>query len=238
MTPVESTDFNVVRNDCATTATMHTSAMPIISAEAVAAVRRGLRALFSRASLPEAPSIRGSGAPSARAAGRAMRGLSTATATKITRAPPPISVSVKAVEPTEPNNPIPASATPTNNAITPAVVRAAVPDDVNTPSSRRAAIGAMRAALNAGSTDALTVTPTPTTIAAMIVRGFSSRGPSGSEKPAAANAARMPIANSTPRPSDTSVLSTPISKDSVSTDRRTCVPVAPRARSSPSSRMR
>ena len=40
-----------------------TSATPIMSAAAVAAVRRGLRIAFSRASVPVMPLIFGSGAP-------------------------------------------------------------------------------------------------------------------------------------------------------------------------------
>ena len=48
-----------------------TSPTPIISADAVAAVRLGLRMAFSRASWPEMPRRRGSGSPMTRLSGRA-----------------------------------------------------------------------------------------------------------------------------------------------------------------------
>jgi hypothetical protein len=46
-----------------------------MSAEAVAAVRRGLRVAFSRASCPVLPASRGMGAPTTRMNGRASIGL-------------------------------------------------------------------------------------------------------------------------------------------------------------------
>ena len=62
-----------------------TSASPTIRAEAVAAVRRGLRRAFSRESRPVGPQIRGSGTPMPPTAGRLTKGLSMATPRKTQR---------------------------------------------------------------------------------------------------------------------------------------------------------
>ena len=66
-----------------------TSASPTMRADAVAAVRRGLRRAFSRESRPVVPQIRGSGRPMAATAGRLANGLSTATPRKTSSAPMP-----------------------------------------------------------------------------------------------------------------------------------------------------
>ena len=50
--------------DAAITDIVVVSAMPIINADAVAAVRRGFRSAFSRASLPVVPQMRGRTRPS------------------------------------------------------------------------------------------------------------------------------------------------------------------------------
>ena len=63
-----------VRAEAANTVMKATSATPIISAEAVAAVRFGFRVAFSRASVPAMPRNRGSGEPTIRANGPAMTG--------------------------------------------------------------------------------------------------------------------------------------------------------------------
>ena len=58
-----------VESELPSTAIVETSAIPIISAPAVCAVRRGLRAAFRRPSRPGVPSTRASGRPSALASG-------------------------------------------------------------------------------------------------------------------------------------------------------------------------
>ena len=72
---------------------------PIISAEAVADVRRGLRVAFSRASVPAMPRKRGSGEPTTRVNGRAMTGPRIATPMNTTSAPRP---TVRRCRPTGP----------------------------------------------------------------------------------------------------------------------------------------
>ena len=68
-----------------------TRARPTMSAEAVWAVRRGLRMEFSRPSLPGSPSNRASGRPITLDNGRASAGESMATPTKMKTAPAPTS---------------------------------------------------------------------------------------------------------------------------------------------------
>ena len=68
-----------------------TRARPTMSAEAVWAVRRGLRMEFSRPSLPGSPSTRASGRPITLEIGRAIAGASMATPTKMPTAPTPTS---------------------------------------------------------------------------------------------------------------------------------------------------
>ncbi len=68
-----------------------TRARPTMSAEAVCAVRRGLRIEFCRPSWPGTPSSRASGRPSTLDNGRAIAGASMAAPTKMPTAPPPTS---------------------------------------------------------------------------------------------------------------------------------------------------
>ena len=68
------------------TAMAETRAMPIMSAEAVWAVRRGLRIEFNRPSFPAAPNARASGRPIAADNGRATAGASMATPKRTSRA--------------------------------------------------------------------------------------------------------------------------------------------------------
>ena len=77
-----------------------TRASPTISADAVWAVRRGLRMEFSRPSRPDIPSRRASGRPMTLAIGRATAGASMATPTKISTAPSPTSWMAGFVSPT------------------------------------------------------------------------------------------------------------------------------------------
>ena len=62
---------------------------PIISADALAAVRLGLRMAFSRANWPVTPRSRGSGAPTARLSGSDDVRPSTDTPKKTSSAPTP-----------------------------------------------------------------------------------------------------------------------------------------------------
>ena len=83
-----------------TTDVVAISVTPIMRAPAVDAVRRGLRAAFSRASRPGIPNRAWMGRPSTRTTGRAIAGLATLRPTKVTSAPMPVSASTAAVLPT------------------------------------------------------------------------------------------------------------------------------------------
>jgi hypothetical protein len=76
-----------------------TRARPIMRAEAVWAVRRGLRIEFSRPSLPGSPRSRASGRPITPASGRAIAGESMVTPTKMPDAPAPTSAMAGAASP-------------------------------------------------------------------------------------------------------------------------------------------
>ena len=92
------------RRPAAKIAVKTTSARPIISADAVIAVRCGWRSAFSRASRPGMPWKRSSGAPMTRASGRTSTGASSATPKIITTTPSPSSAAA-AEPPAPPNSP-------------------------------------------------------------------------------------------------------------------------------------
>ena len=81
------------------TAMAETRARPTMSADAVCAVRRGLRMEFSRPSRPDMPNRRASGRPITLAIGRATAGASLATPMKIRTAPRPTRAMAGAVSP-------------------------------------------------------------------------------------------------------------------------------------------
>ena len=78
-------------NEAPNTDIAATRARPTMSAEAVWAVRRGLRMEFSRPSLPGSPSSRASGRPITLDIGRAIAGASMAAPMKTATAPRPTS---------------------------------------------------------------------------------------------------------------------------------------------------
>ena len=86
-------------SEAPSTAIVDTSAIPIIRAAAVWAVRRGLRIEFSRPSLPGTPSTAASGRPSALDSGRATTGASMPAAMNTASAPTPTSPTVAPATP-------------------------------------------------------------------------------------------------------------------------------------------
>ena len=86
-------------SDAPKTAIAETRARPTMRADAVCAVRRGLRMEFSRPSRPDMPSRRASGRPMTLDIGRATAGARRATPTKIRTAPSPTSAMAGAVSP-------------------------------------------------------------------------------------------------------------------------------------------
>ena len=215
---------NDTLSDWPTIDTMVTRARPIVSATAVAEVRRGLRAAFARASRPEIGMIHTSGRASSDTTDLATSGLSTDTATKVIAAPAPSVLSCGVAPSKSPNRPRPVSTRPMASSTPPLASRfqprlarssLVVPSD-------RPATGEMREALMAGTSEASTVKPTPTATAHSTVRRVSGSEPSGSDAPSALNKALIPSAPSMPRPSPATEATMPMIADSVSTERRTC----------------
>ena len=165
--------------DAANTVMNATRPTPIISADAVAALRRGLRAAFSRATVPAIPRRRGSGAPSTLVNGRASTGPSTATPTNTSSAPRPTG----AIAP--PDRPMAMNAAPTTVTTVPMTARRTEVPVRSTDTSRMAAIGATLAARRAGMYAASTVTTVPTTIEITIVLELTTVPPAGSCEPEA-----------------------------------------------------
>ena len=99
-------------------------------------------------------------------------------------------------------------------------------------------MGGVRDARSAGTTEDRTVAPRPTTNAATIVRGRSCSVVFGRTTPNADSSARSPMARAKPAASPITDAINPTITASASTERRTCAPLAPSARNSPSSRVR
>ena len=208
---------------------------PIISADAVAVVRRGLRREFWPARLPTEPKNRAKVTCATTRKGRLITGLAAETPSRMPSTPAPTSHPAWL---TSTNSPTPRDATPASPRTTPATNRRCTEVSFIATSSRIACTGAIRAVRRAGSQAAAMVTATPTTYAATTVRGARIRDCPDRSRPKLANNARIPIARSTPRPSPMVEPSTPSTKASISTDRVTWRLVAPSARSSASSRLR
>ena len=101
-----------------------------------------------------------------------------------------------------------------------------------------AAIGGTRVARRAGPITAATVTTTPTTSAATMVRGRTSMPAAGSPKPIASNSRRIPHAMPMPARRPTTDAITPMTSASPTTLVITCERVAPSVRIIPNSRTR
>jgi hypothetical protein len=104
-------------SDAPNTAIVATRASPTIRAEAVCAVRRGLRMEFSRPSLPAIPKTRASGRPITLAIGRATTGASIPIPMKTANAPSPTNSIAGLVRPTT------SAATPSRAIAEPMTIR-------------------------------------------------------------------------------------------------------------------
>ncbi len=210
------------------------SPTPIMRAEAVAEVRLGLRMAFSRARRPVTPNA-ASGVPSTRLTGPAKLGPSTATPTKIRKAPTPmwgrrLPVAV--------NSPWYSSARPTTVSSSPASRRALERLDTSTATWRMAAIGATLAARRAGNRAATRVTTTPTTSELITVVVEITGAVEGSPSPARASRSRSPMARPTPATTPNTEATTPTASASPKIEPSTWPRPAPMARSSAISRVR
>ena len=197
------------------TAMVDTRARPTISADDVWAVRRGLRMEFSRPSFPEMPNSAARGRPSTLDTGRATRGASIPMPRKTATAPTPTSWMAGLVSPTT------STTTPRIPITPPTTIRRRDDSCWSDRWSARAATGGMRTARRAGLIADTTVTPTPTTSAAMTVLASNTSGPVGSVMPNPLSSASRPTAASTPRPSPTRDATRPRIAASRRTDRKT-----------------
>jgi len=233
------TEFsNVVFSPAASTETRVTSVSPIISADAVDAVRDGFRIELPRARTPGAPPQRAAGCPRTRAIGGTSVGASIATPMKTATAPMPSKIRCTFVVP-EPKRP--KSISPNASAITTIEMwgpKRARRDGGSTAPSRTAAIGCTRVARSAGRIAAISVTTTPTTSATTTVRVANTVPTCGRSIPNQTKTWFSSLARPRPRNSPTRDPNTPITNASSTTDQYTCRRVAPSVRRVASSRIR
>ena len=224
---------------CPTTETNTTSDRPIMSADAVAAVRPGSRIALRRASEPALPPIRSSGRPMTEASGRASLGETRATPRNSSSTPGPIRA------------PRPPASMPGANAAaaSSSADRPSMPTAIGTERrpnrdggmsapSRMAVTGDTRVDRAAGPSAARTVTPRPTSSETITVDGPNTVPASGSSMLAAAMTDDRPLAMNTPATMPSAEPMAPMTVASATTRRRICFRVAPTARISASSRER
>ena len=141
-----------------------TTAVPTISAEALDAMRRGLRIALRRARRPVKPRVALAPAPSTAAAGRATTGPSTTAPTSTPRAPSP--AWARAPSPAGRDD---GERRRRRRSRRPPIARATDVAERSMATSRSAASGATRDALSAGVTLATSVVRMPTAAAMTIV---------------------------------------------------------------------
>jgi hypothetical protein len=175
------------RTDEFSTRKKATRPTPIIRAKAVDAERRGLRTALSRASSPDTPRSRATGAPSTRATGRASTGLISSMPASTPNTPMPTYAGVVPRAPATTRNRDRARIT------TPRTSRTRERALVSTATSRMAARGGTRDARQAGMSAENRVTRMPTARPAITERGRIASDESGSpRKPDSAKATRIP----------------------------------------------
>ena len=220
-------------------ATKVTSASPIISADAVEAVRAGFRVALSRARIPGAPPIDRAGAPSTAASGRTTLGAFIETPKKSSSTPSPSSSSRGPVAiplPSAPSETIAIAIASTTSEVT--VPYLAQRDGGNTEPSRTAAIGGTRVARRAGRMLANSVTSVPTSSETTTVRVAKTVEPCGRSIPILTNSQFSNFASPRPRKSPITEPTRPITNASITTDHSTWRREAPSVRSVANSRIR
>ena len=209
------------------------------SADAVAAVRRGLRVALPRASTPVTPNA-SAGRPIASASGRANVASIRMTPKNTISAPTATSqISLTTLGALRVFvRPYASTGSPRAMNASPNAARTLNGFGAGGGTSSIAAIGGMRAARTAGMTEEPTVTTSPTPMATTTVRASSTVGPSGTLKPKAPSSASRPSAARRPSPTPITDDTRPTTADSARTATTTWRPLAPIARNSPSSRVR
>ena len=220
-------------------ATISTSARPMTSALAVAAVRRGLRIALPRAIAPVTPAAF-TGSPKVAASGRANVASNTITPKNTSSAPSP---TIRNAERTSSAScarsmPITSTGIPIATSAPPSSVRRR--RDTSRPLGRSlmAATGGTVDARTAGHTDAPTVTNIPTASAATMVRCCRTSSPVGTSKPRPPTTSNRRRARRTPNASPAIDATMPTTAASTTTDPTIWRRLAPIARRRPSSRVR
>ena len=189
--------------EAATTETVLTKASPTISAEAVEAVRRGVRCAFRLARRPGTERVMGRKGTGRirlmrRLAGAAIVVDRLATPRNNMTAPIAELPRVMIVPPGCTNNPILKRAMPTSRVVRPTTSRLLRCRAEKPSSGRIAATGGIRLARIAGTMAAVTVTPIPINTETKIVRSESVKAAVGKAAPAALKSAVMPWATPSP----------------------------------------
>ncbi len=190
------------RADAPKVAVSPTSASPMTSADAVMAVRRGLRIALARASTPGGPKRR-SGAPSACTAGRTTAGSRNTTPTSTANAPSATTCTWSRIPLTSRAraSPYTRSAPPPTSTSPPSTRRRPKPPTARSGMSAIAATGGTRAARTAGIAAATTVTRTPTTSDTTIVRPSTTVVVAGRSRPSSRSRSSRPWPSRIPIPS-------------------------------------
>ena len=214
------------------------SATPIMSAAAVAAVRPGRRDAFSAASEPGTPEMRRIG----QARTVTSSGTSRLESAAIEPNRPIVPAAIRSRRaPTLPGSPMvpSASAEPARtSAVRPATSERRRGTLRAPTESRRLTAGATRLARSAGTSAATSVMPMPTIRLGRSVPGVSAIGTSGIVRPIALKSAIRPAPSATPAAVPMSEATVPMTRPSASTETSAWRRVAPRQRSSASSRTR
>ena len=232
MSPVNESPtplMSAARSEAAYTVNNVTTATPIASAVAAAAVRRGLRWALRRARVPVTPRHAARGRPRAPVTGRAMAGPRRTTPVVVARAPSPTAVSTPLPEPRRPATMV---ASPAASTVAPATVRSRDEAGGSAAEPRSASSGATRHVRTAGITLTATVRTIPAASEISTLRAVTTRPAAGSANPKLSNRPLSSPAIASPPRSPRADPAAPTARASASTPVKTWRRVAPTARSS------
>ncbi len=209
-----------VRTDSPTTSVVATRASPIIRADAVDAVRRGLRTALRAATRDGTPDPR-NGAPIAATTGPDRKRATPATPRNTSSAPSATPCTLGSTGSGGRPSARPATMRPATRSREPNTGRPRPRRDGVASIAEIAAIGGTDVARRIGPMTETTVTPTPTTTARTTVRGSTTTSSSGSCTPHATTRRCIPIPSPMPARTPRSDAAAPTSTPSTSTDAAT-----------------
>ena len=215
-----------------------TSATPRVRANAVVAVRVGVRREFSAASLPIAPNGQPTTRPMRGTTGREAAGEARNTPTNTATAPIPTTMARSRVSSESHATPTTAAATPAASTAAPATVRALSEPRAPAADALIAATGGTEPARRAGAHAESTVTRTPTTTGTTSPVAVMPSPPPTPSTPRADIAATMRATSPMPSPTPSAEPTRPSTTASPTTEPVICRLEAPSARNSANSRVR